>query len=550
MVRLPIPILLIHCILSVAGCARRQDVVVAEVAGRKITVADVERASARLPALREKGIEQVLEALINKELLVLEAQSRGLDQSPGVLRELERLKAEKMRKAFERRIVESIEVSEEEMRRYFKEKRLDARTKVKVRHIVVKTRKEAEEILKALKQGGNFAQIAKERSIDRASAERGGNLGWWEEGTMLGYTAQKVFSMKVGELSEPIRSAWGYHIFQVLDRRPVGFEKQKPMIERALRMRKAPLAESKYLKRIEKELKLEMNEHALRFLLERVQSSLEDLPEETLNIPLFKYRGGKIFLRDYITRLRQLQPSRRPAMGDSSQVVQFAYEIVRDLVLIPEACRRMGIERSEEFQAYIVRKKEELMVEELRRMEIEEKVITPDAIRMYYQDHLNDYFEEAKTVVQAALLEDKEDAQKLLEEVRRGADMAVARNYPSIRDYGVFTFRSSDLNRKERGKIAKEVWKAEIGAVEGPVQVSWQERGRQFIAYVVFQVTRREEARQLSLDEPNVLEDVKKKLRLEKGRQIEVLFKHFLKKLRERYSGRIVIHKQNLKFVR
>ncbi len=81
-------------------------------------------------------------------------------------------------------------------------------------------RKKAEEIEKRLKKGEAFASLAKEYSEDPVSAARGGDLGLFKKGTMVKPFDDKVFSMKEGEISEPIQTNFGLHIIKVTDIRP------------------------------------------------------------------------------------------------------------------------------------------------------------------------------------------------------------------------------------------------------------------------------------------------------------------------------------------
>ena len=196
-------VLLVGVLPFIIWCGSKEDKVVAKVGEKSITIGDLKEAWTKLPSTETMTKKQVLLMLIDKELLALEAQKVGLDQDEQVIRKLEEIKRAKMIQSFDRRMAEQISLSEKEMRRYFEESGMKSNMEVRASHIMVETLEEAEDILEQLKQGAAFAQLAKERSIDRGTAEKGGDLGYWEQGVMIGPSAQKVFSMKVGELSEP-----------------------------------------------------------------------------------------------------------------------------------------------------------------------------------------------------------------------------------------------------------------------------------------------------------------------------------------------------------
>ncbi|MBZ5601570.1 MAG: peptidyl-prolyl cis-trans isomerase, partial [Acidobacteriia bacterium] len=103
--------------------------------------------------------------------------------------------------------------------------------RVHARHILIKTvdksdaeKKQllakAQDTLKQVKGGGNFAEIAKKSSEDTGSAEKGGDLGWVVRGQMLPEFEKAVFSLKPGEIGDLVTTSVGYHIVQVLEREP------------------------------------------------------------------------------------------------------------------------------------------------------------------------------------------------------------------------------------------------------------------------------------------------------------------------------------------
>lgn len=86
--------------------------------------------------------------------------------------------------------------------------------KVKCSHILVKKQGEALEILERIKKGEKFGKLAKELSIDSASAKRDGNLGYFTKGMMVKQFEEAAFKLHVGQVSEPIKTEFGYHIIK------------------------------------------------------------------------------------------------------------------------------------------------------------------------------------------------------------------------------------------------------------------------------------------------------------------------------------------------
>jgi peptidyl-prolyl cis-trans isomerase D len=84
------------------------------------------------------------------------------------------------------------------------------------RHILVPDEGVAATVMARLNDGSDFGELAKEFSTDTGSGAKGGDLGWFGKGAMVAEFENAAFSMKVGEISEPIKSEFGYHIIQVL----------------------------------------------------------------------------------------------------------------------------------------------------------------------------------------------------------------------------------------------------------------------------------------------------------------------------------------------
>lgn len=127
--------------------------------------------------------------------------------------------------------VQSAQVSDAQLRQEYQDNidsyRLPER--VKVRHILIKTqgkpkedapklKAKAEDLLKQLQHGADFAELAKKNSEDPGSAEKGGELGWVVRGQMVPNFEKTTFSLKPGELSGVVETEYGYHIIQVEDK--------------------------------------------------------------------------------------------------------------------------------------------------------------------------------------------------------------------------------------------------------------------------------------------------------------------------------------------
>lgn len=136
-----------------------------------------------------------------------------------------------------------IKITDDEMKEYF-EANKDQYAKaeqVEANHILVEDEATAKEVATKLADGGDFAKLAKEYSTDAANASDGGKLGYFGKGEMAPEFEKAAFSMKVNEISDPVKTDFGYHIIQVTGKKEAkaaNFEDSKKVIKEALKTQK------------------------------------------------------------------------------------------------------------------------------------------------------------------------------------------------------------------------------------------------------------------------------------------------------------------------
>mgnify|MGYP000111916465 FL=1 len=86
--------------------------------------------------------------------------------------------------------------------------------KIKCAHILVEKQSESLAIVERIKKGEKFGRLAKELSIDSGSAKKDGNLGYFTKGMMVKSFEQIAFKLQIGEISEPVKTEFGYHIIK------------------------------------------------------------------------------------------------------------------------------------------------------------------------------------------------------------------------------------------------------------------------------------------------------------------------------------------------
>ena len=98
-------------------------------------------------------------------------------------------------------------------------KQMGNEQEVRARHILVPTEDEAKAILAEIKKGTDFAELAKQKSKDPGAAAEGGDLGYFTKEQMVPEFAEAAFKLDKGQVSEPVKTQFGWHIIKVEDKR-------------------------------------------------------------------------------------------------------------------------------------------------------------------------------------------------------------------------------------------------------------------------------------------------------------------------------------------
>ncbi|MEW9108219.1 MAG: peptidylprolyl isomerase [Cytobacillus gottheilii] len=133
----------------------------------------------------------------------------------------------------------AIEITDEEMKEYFDENKdsYGQEEQVEASHILVEDEETANEVVKKLTDGGDFAELAREYSTDEATAESGGELGYFGRGEMAEAFEDVAFSQEAETISEPVKTEFGYHIIKTTGKKEAKeavFEDVKDEIKTAL----------------------------------------------------------------------------------------------------------------------------------------------------------------------------------------------------------------------------------------------------------------------------------------------------------------------------
>ena len=218
--------------------------------------------------------KEILDGLINQKVIEQEAIKRDyFSKNQEIKKQLDNHKRMLLIKEFKRKIIApQIVLSEKELKDYYKKHKQDylSPSQYNLRLIRVKSKKEAQEILEELKAGGDFAFLAKKKSIAE-SAKKGGAIGWHSENGLPTKIREAVKELKPGEFS-PIVEDGGYYSIVFLEEKRKGkvipFEEVKEKVKRQLWTQKFNTLLNKYLKQLRKVSDIKLDKKALNRLEE------------------------------------------------------------------------------------------------------------------------------------------------------------------------------------------------------------------------------------------------------------------------------------------
>lgn len=230
------------------------DVVVLTVGDDKITKAQFDMILASLPPQQQaqaqtpKGRRDIAEKLSEILTLAQEAKAKKLDQQPKIQQQIALSVDQLLANAMYRDLGENAKPDDAQLHAYYDAHKAEWE-EVKARHILIRfqgskmpladgqkdiTQEEAlakaTDLRAKIVAGADFATVAKENSDDKGSGANGGDLGAFRKGQMVPEFDKEAFLLAPGQVSQPVKSAFGYHIIKVESHSTKPFDEVKPEI--------------------------------------------------------------------------------------------------------------------------------------------------------------------------------------------------------------------------------------------------------------------------------------------------------------------------------
>lgn len=225
--------------LGLSGSAMAA-VELAKIGSKSITDADVKSVVGNIPEAQKQQINgddsvksRMLDNFIVEELFVLEAEKTGVAKDKDFQKALERARRQLLANRYLQKNIQP-KISDKNVQNFFeKNKNRYSQDEVHALHVLVKTEDEAKEVYQKAKAGEDFQVLAKKYSKDPSASQNMGDLGFFTRARMVPQFSEAAFSLKAGEISQPVKTPFGYHVIKVVEHKkgkPVQFKEVQEQV--------------------------------------------------------------------------------------------------------------------------------------------------------------------------------------------------------------------------------------------------------------------------------------------------------------------------------
>jgi peptidyl-prolyl cis-trans isomerase C len=426
-------------ILGGCGGGGGDDTVLATVGGDKIYTRDLndifQRTRQNYLTFEDEfdARRNILDSLVIQQILIQEAYKKNIDESE----EIKRIVLANQDKflldvLYQKMVIEPVSVTEDDIKDYYSQ----LEHKVQASHILVSVEDTAYMLLDSLKKGGNFENLAVNYSIDPTAGTNRGDLGYFIWGQMDPTFQENVFKMQPGEISEPFKTRYGWHIVKMVDRSEnelrSTYQKMQQQIKMALEgsLKKENL--ENYSNVIKEKYPIRIDSISCEYLMHKratlyPPSLLETLPKNDFDITqldrdekeliMATWEAGQMTVGQYLAQRRQLG-NRAPAFDDYEGLAQVIFQLNFMNILGTEA-RQSGLQDDDKYKRRIRKFKELAMADVMQN----DSIVYPGEpdegeIRSYYDSHLEDFQVPAKIHVYEIMFNDHGTAKSYMGKIK------------------------------------------------------------------------------------------------------------------------------------
>lgn len=411
-------------------------------------------------------------------------------------------------------IYAKITVTDGELRNAY----MRSKIKLGVRHLYAATEKDAERLYTLVTMGVSFKELAKQVFADTTLKNNGGYLGYISWGETDPDFENVAYSLKVGEVSRPVKTAEGYSIIRVDDRiedpfaTENGFVNQKRKLERALKIDRKKPSEEQYLEKVFDKSKAKFNDKALNAVLEDLKrTNTKGLESHNRTPKVFtdcaEYKGRKYGQREIESRILEAPEYNRSLLTN----VKLLREAVIGL-LMQDVLLHLAKEKGYDTTSYVTESFKKLANDiylNYKRNEVLDLVPVADSeVTTYYKDNISYYTSEREMNVQEIIVDNDSTARAIREEINHGKDFGSLAGKSSLRKWSAKNKGVMGLSPISNfGALKDTLWSMPLGKVLGPLKFDKH--------YGIFRVISKEDGHPINVD--LVRNQIVKAIKNEKG---------------------------------
>ncbi len=424
----------------------------------------------------------ILNNMINEILLYYYDDNKSIFNNPDYEKELEWSKKQVVLSFLkDREVYAKINVSDEELRKAF----YRVNESISARHLFARTDEEANILYNLVKQGVDWDYLATLTFSDSTLKNNGGNLGYFTWGDMDPAFEEVAYSLKVGEISQPVKTTYGYSIIKLENRKPNPiltewqFANNKQRIERMLKISKKKPTERAYLNQIFDLNKIQFNDNSLNEILEHLKFLSNNNPPKidenkkpsSSNLICAEYENNKYSQREIEKKIDEIPYYHKQKINSLENLKT----VIKGLLLqdkLLAIAREKGYDKETEVLD-MYNKLENNIFLEFKFKELRDRYPVSDSeASKYYYENIHIFQTEEEMSIQEILVDDYKLADSLKMVLEKGYDFGeIAKKFSlrklSSENNGVIGYAS----KSTFGMLKDTLWNSDLNELIGPLQI-------------------------------------------------------------------------------
>ena len=484
----------------------------------------------------------LLQTLIDRELLLIEARALGMAQHEEVLSRLEKSENRELAQVMLRRQLAQAVITDQEVERAYAQPGWDEQ--IRALEIFLPTAAKATQVLQLLADGMDFAEAGRQHSVDPYFGVPSG------EARQTVYhpfdhpraVVEAVSGLPTGGVTPPVPLHGGFVITTVTERRKVELLQVSEGIREMLLAEKRKQLRNSYLRHLKWDFDTSFHPEGMDLVVAvlRGEVAAGSLDGEQRGLSVYAFEGFKMDVAEVLNAVGSARAAWPEVTADAVNAKLAESHFPNNLM--SRDARRKGVDQTVDFLRWRRSRLHDLMLRQLRQKVLAEgPAVSEEDLERFYEDNKRRFRIAAWARIQELLVEDPEQARELAGQIREGAAIGPLSRAHSLRESedGILDISTSHT------PVYGEVWmnavmNAPLNEVRGPIKTTG--------GYSVFKVLEMHPEHYYTLESERVRKAVTRDVREQKERES---FNRYLEGLRQKHAGRIQLHEDNLEsFVR